>query len=153
LRIVEDDLSGAAVQALLRQHLDDMYAWTPPESVHALDLDQLRASEVTFYSAWLGEDLAGCGALRQIDPAHGEIKSMRTAPGFRRRGIGAAVLEHLLHVAAMRGHERVSLETGSEENYAPARRLYCAHGFVECAPFAEYQPDPLSTFMTLALRV
>jgi len=147
-----DDLSHAAVQALLSEHLEDMYATSPPEAVHALDLDALRAPDIAFFSAWDGETLLGCGALRDLGDAHLEIKSMRAARDQRGRGTGAAILRHLLDEAVRRGAVRVSLETGVEPYFEPARRLYERHGFVVCPPFADYVPDPNSVFMTLALQ-
>ena len=146
-----DDLSDAAVQALLAEHLEDMYATSPPESVHALDLDALRAPDIAFFSAWDGATLLGCGALRDLGDGHLEIKSMRSARDQRRRGIGAALLAHLLDEAVRRGAARVSLETGVEPYFEPARRLYQRHGFVECEPFGDYVADPNSVFMTLQL--
>lgn len=151
LAIGPDDLSGAAVRALLEEHLEDMYATSPPESVHALDLDALRAPDIAFYSAWDGDTLLGCGALRDLGGGHLEIKSMRAARGQRGRGTGAAILRYLLDEAVRRGAVRVSLETGIEPYFEPARRLYQRHGFVECAPFSDYVPDPNSVFMTRRL--
>jgi len=150
-RIVEDDLTGAEIAALLRLHLDDMYASSPPESVHALPIERLRQGDVTFWSAWDGANLAACGALKEIDPAHGEIKSMRAAPVYRGKGAGRAILAHLLAEARRRGYARLSLETGSTDDFLPARKLYLAHGFAECGPFADYRFDPWSTYMTLDL--
>lgn len=151
LVIGPDDLSRAAVQALLSEHLEDMYATSPPESVHALDLDALRAPDISFYSAWDGETLLGCGALRDLGDGHLEIKSMRAARDQRGRGTGAAILRHLLDEAVRRGGVRISLETGVEPYFEPARRLYLRHGFVECPPFGDYLPDPNSVFMTREL--
>ncbi|MBW8753631.1 MAG: GNAT family N-acetyltransferase [Sphingomonadales bacterium] len=148
LIMAEDDLTGPEIVALLRLHLDEMYQWSPPESVHAMPIERLRQPDVTFYSAWDGPRLAGCGALKQLDPAHGELKSMRAAPDYRRRGVGKAILLHLLAEARTRGYARVSLETGRPEPFLPARRLYEAHGFVECPPFAEYVLDDFSICMT-----
>jgi putative acetyltransferase len=147
-----DDLSRDAVRALLEEHLSDMYALSPPESVHALDWSQLKGSDITFWTVWEGQTLLGCGALKELDPVHGEIKSMRTPRTLRRRGAGRAVLVHIIDVARARGYERLSLETGSLPAFAPARRLYELFGFTYCEPFASYRPDPYSAFMTLALR-
>jgi len=149
--IIEDDLSGDAIKALMQLHLDEMHQWSPPESVHAMPVERLRQGDVTFFSAWDGDRLAGSGALKQIDPGHGEIKAMRSAPDYRGKGVGRAVLLHLLAEARRRGYARVSLETGAEPQFVPARGLYAAHGFSECAPFADYVPDPNSVFMTLEL--
>lgn len=151
LAIRTDDLHGPEVIALLAEHLDDMYATSPPESVHALDLDALRAPDITFFSAWAGTTLLGCGALRDLGGGHLEIKSMRTARHQRGHGTGTALLRHLLDEARRRGAVRVSLETGTEPYFAPARRLYARHGFVECAPFGSYRLDPNSVFLTLVL--
>lgn len=151
LRIVEDDLTGARIAALLRAHLDEMHSLSPAESVHAMPLERLREPDVTFWSAWAGDQLAACGALKQLDTGHGEIKSMRAAPEWRGKGAGKAILLHLLAEARRRGYTRVSLETGSPEAFLPARRLYAAYGFVECGPFADYRLDPWSVFMTLEL--
>ena len=147
-RIIEDDLSGVEVAALLRLHLDEMQQWSPPESVHAMPIARLRSGDVTFYSAWQDERLAACGALKQLTAAHGELKSMRAHQDFRGRGAGRAVLEHLLGEARARGYARVSLETGRPAHFAPARRLYEAGGFAECPPFADYVSDPFSICMT-----
>lgn len=142
------------VVALLEEHLADMYATSPPESVHALDLSALLDPAVTFLTARdAGGTLLGCGALKELDAGHGELKSMRTAAAARGRGVATAVLRRLLAVAAERRYARVSLETGTQEFFAPARRLYARHGFTQCPPFAGYGPDPHSTFMTLALPV
>jgi putative acetyltransferase len=151
LRIVEDDLTGPEIAALLRLHLDEMHQWSPPESVHAMPIERLRQPDVTFYSAWDGAVLAGCGALKHLDAQHGELKSMRAAPEHRGKGIGKAILLHLLAEARGRGYSRVSLETGRPEPFLPARRLYAAHGFVECPPFADYILDDFSICMTREL--
>jgi putative acetyltransferase len=146
-----DDLNGPEIQALLAEHLRGMHAISPPESVHALDLDGLRDPRITFWSVWNGEVLLGCGALKQLDARHGEVKSMRTTLASRRRGVGRAMLMHIVDAARRRGYARLSLETGSQPAFEPARRLYASFGFVECAPFADYRPDPNSVFMTLDL--
>lgn len=151
LRIVEDDLTGTRIAALLRLHLEEMHAWSPAESVHAMPIERLRADDVTFYSAWAGDALAGCGAIKQIDPLHGELKSMRAHPDWRGKGVGKAILAHLLAVARSRGYRQVSLETGRPEPFRPARELYRSHGFSECPPFADYTDDPFSICMTREL--
>lgn len=143
-----DDLRGPAIAQLLQEHLQDMALHSPPESIHALDLDALRKPEITFWSAWEGDELVGCGALKQLDPQHGEIKSMRTAPHHRGKGVAAGLLAHILEEAARRSYRRLSLETGSMAAFAPAHQLYARFGFVPCAPFADYVEDPYSTFMT-----
>ena len=149
--IREDDLTGSAVVALLEQHLAEMASHTPAESVHAMPVARLAGPDVTFWSVWSGGRVAGCGALKELDPAHAEIKSMRVADDFRRQGVGEVVLLHLLDAARTRGFSRVSLETGSNPPFATARALYARHGFVECEPFADYVLDPWSVFMTREL--
>jgi putative acetyltransferase len=146
-----DDLSGPEIAALLQEHLDEMHQLSPPESVHALDLDALRQPEITFWTVWAGDKLAGCGALKELDPTHGEIKSMRTSYEFRGKGAGKFVLRHILDEAQERGYRRLSLETGSMSAFDPARRLYESYGFESCGPFADYILDPNSVFMTLDL--
>ncbi len=151
--VVGPDLpSRPDVVSLLEEHLADMYATSPPESVHALDLAALLRPEITFVTARDGDGtLLGCGALKRLDDGHGELKSMRTTAAARGRGVAAAVLEHLLVLATERGHTRVSLENGPQEYFAAARRLYGRHGFVECGPFGDYSLDPHSVFMTREL--
>lgn len=146
-----DDLRGPEIRALLEEHLRHMHELSPPESVHALDLDALRRPEITFWTVWSGAELLGCGALKELDATHGEVKSMRTAAQRRRSGVARAVLAHLIGVARARGYARLSLETGSMPAFEPARRLYAAFGFTACGPFADYAPDPNSVFMTRTL--
>jgi putative acetyltransferase len=150
-RIVEDDLSGADIRALLEVHFAGMLANSPAESCHFLDFDGLNAPDVTFWSIHRDSELAGCGALKMLDAAHGEIKSMRTAEAFLRQGVAAHMLDHILGEARARGLDRLSLETGSSGAFEPAIALYQRYGFEECAPFADYKPDPFSIFMTRAL--
>ncbi|MFW6775882.1 GNAT family N-acetyltransferase [Nocardioides sp. CPCC 205120] len=148
----EPDVAAPDVVALLRGHLEEMHAVSPPESVHALDLDALRRPEVTFLTARdAGGALLGVVALKRLDATHGELKSMRTDPTRVRSGTGTALLLHVLDLARDLGLTRVSLETGTEPFFAPARALYARHGFVECPPFGDYAPDPLSVFLTRAL--
>ena len=151
MKITVDDLSGPDVAAFLQAHLDQMHELSPAESVHALDLAALRAPNVTFWSAYEDDALVGCGALKVLDARHGEIKSMRTDPAQRGRGIAGQLLRHIIAEARARGLLRLSLETGSEEFFAPARRLYARHGFQPCPPFADYTDDPLSSYFTLDL--
>jgi putative acetyltransferase len=146
-----DDLQGAEIAQLLEEHIQDMRSVSPPESKHALDLAGLRKPEITFWTIWEGEQLAGCGAIKQLDPHHAEIKSMRTAPAFRRRGVARLMLEHIIHEAKQRKYQRLSLETGSMPFFAPARQLYASFGFRPCGPFADYKEDPNSVFMTMEL--
>lgn len=143
-----DDLTGTQVAQLLEEHLIEMRTTTPPESKHALDLAGLRLPEITFWSAWQGDELAGCGAIKRLDATHAEVKSMRTSRGYRRGGVASAILTHIIDESRSMGFTRLSLETGSGEFFGPARRLYEKFGFAYCAPFGDYQPDPLSAFMT-----
>lgn len=147
----EDDLSGEAICALVALHISGMQIESPPDKVHAMPLERLRESDVTFWSAWAGDALAGMGAIRHLAPDHGELKSMRVAPAFLRTGVGEAMLRHLLNMARARGYARVSLETGRTEAFAPAVALYRKNGFVECLAFADYVLDGFSQCMTLAL--
>ena len=144
-------MSGAAIIALLREHLRCMVTVSPPESCHALDVEGLKKPDVTFWSIWSGAELAGCGALKALDGEHAEIKSMRTAASFLRRGVASTMLAHLIEEARRRGFRQVSLETGSMDYFEPARRLYANFGFVKCGPFSSYVEDPNSVFMTRVL--
>ena len=146
-----DDLTGAEIRELLEEHLRNMYEISPPESVHALDLTELRKPDITFWTAWSDGDLLGCGALKELDPTHGEIKSMRTATVRRRQGVARAMLEHIIREAQSRSYARLSLETGSMQAFEPARKLYETFGFTYCAPFADYTEDANSVFMTREL--
>lgn len=149
--IAPDDPRAPDVRALLERHLELMRRITPPEDVHALDVDGLADPSVTFFSWREGGEVLAVGALREIDPAHAEIKSMHTVRAARGRGIGRAMAEHLLSVARERGYERVSIETGAMEAFAPARALYASLGFEDCGPFAEYPDSPNSHYMTRAI--
>ena len=151
MRIELDDLTRPEVHALLQEHLDNMHEITPPGDVHALDLARLRSPEITFWTAWDQSLLLGCGALKELTPEHGEIKSMRTPRALRRRGAGRAILAHIISVARSRGYRRLSLETGSMEAFRPAQALYESFGFSYCGPFADYRADPVRVFMTLEL--
>ncbi|HTZ19372.1 MAG TPA: GNAT family N-acetyltransferase [Opitutaceae bacterium] len=146
-----DDLTGPEIAAFLEEHIGDMRAVSPPESKHALDLEGLRRPEITFWTAWDDGRLVGCCALKQLDATHGEIKSMRVAKNERGKGIGSALVAHVLGEARARRFARVSLETGAMPYFESARRLYRRHGFQRCGPFAPYQPDPNSVFMTLEI--
>jgi putative acetyltransferase len=150
--IRHDDLRGPDIRALLDEHLRDMRAISPPESVHALDLAALRGPDITFWTVWSASELLGCGALKELDPRHGEIKSMRTAAAHRREGVARAMLRHILREAESRGYLRLSLETGSQAAFEPARRLYASFGFAFCPPFGTYGEDPNSVFMTRLLE-
>jgi putative acetyltransferase len=146
-----DDLSGPEIISLLEQHLSNMRAITPPQSVHALPVQGLRSADVTFWSVWDNDELLGCGALKELDPRHGEIKSMRTVSKHLRQGVARAVLNHIMSEARRRGYRRLSLETGAMPEFAPARQLYARGGFQICKPFANYIEDPNSVFMTMEL--
>ena len=147
-----DDLAGSEIRALLAEHLESMHRLSPPESVHALDVDALLKPEVTFWTAWSSGKLLGCGALKELTPAHGEVKSMRTASAHRRRGVARTVLEHIIAEARRRDYARLSLETGSMPAFEPARRLYESFGFAYCSPFGDYADDPNSVFLTRTLE-
>lgn len=151
MHIELDDLAREPVRALLRTHLEDMLTWSPPGSCHALDIDALREPGVRFWTAWQDDRLLGCAALKELDAGHGEVKSMRTDAAAQGRGVGAALLAHLMAEARQRGYTRLSLETGAQEEFQPARRLYARFGFTECPPFADYAADPASVFMTRTL--
>lgn len=151
LRIVVDDLTGDATLRLIAAHLAGMHDLTPAESVHALDAGALADPAVTVWSAWHGEQLVGIGALKQLDAQRGELKSMRVDDRFRGTGAGRALLCHIVDAARQRGIRSLWLETGADEGFLPARRLYESEGFTLCGPFADYEPDPLSVFMTRVL--
>jgi putative acetyltransferase len=151
LRIQIDALTHPKVAVLLQQHLDDMYATSPAESVHALDLETLRKPDITFWTAWQQQELLGCGALKTLSTQHAEIKSMRTAREYLRKGVAAGILEHIILQAKARKLQHLSLETGSQPFFQPAIALYQTYGFTFCEPFADYKYDPNSKFMTLAL--
>ena len=150
--IIEDDLSGEAIRELVARHLSGMHANSPACKVHALPVEKLRQPGVTFYSAWVGDVLAGMGAIRELDATHGELKSMRVASDWLGKKIGEAVLLHLLSIARQRGYARVSLETGQGPAFEPALGLYRKHGFVNCEAFADYVLDDFSQCLTLKLN-
>ena len=143
-----DDLSGEPTRRLIARHLAGMRAGSPPESVHALDIDGLLSPDLTFWSVWIENEIAGCGALKRLDQKGGEIKSMRVADKFLGRGVGRAILNHLISEARSRGMESLWLETGESEAFTPALRLYESAGFKRCGPFDGYTEDPFSVFMT-----
>ena len=151
IEIRVDDLSGAGTRALITFHLKGMHDTSPPESVHALDIDGLRHPSITFWSAWIGGELAGIGALKTIDADRGELKSMRVDDRFRGSGVGRAILRHIVAAARERGMKSLWLETGSTDEFLPARRLYESEGFTICGPFEGYTDDPFSVFMTREL--
>ncbi|MBD0304677.1 MAG: GNAT family N-acetyltransferase [Tolypothrix sp. T3-bin4] len=153
LEIREDDLTGKKIADLLQEHLENMHEITPPESIHALDLEALRSPNITFWTAWESDsdELLGCGALKELDASTGEVKSMRTAKAHRRRGVASKILEHIIKEAEQRAYDCLNLETGAFPEFAPARALYLRYGFEYRGPFAEYIDDPNSVFMTKKL--
>ncbi len=152
MRVRAEDPATPDIVALLEEHLADMASTSPPESMHALDLSGLQAATATFVAARDDDGvLLGIGALKELDPTHGEVKSMRTASHRRGTGVASALLAHLLEEARRRGYSRVSLETGADAAFAAAHRLYERFGFEQCPPFGEYRPDPLSRFYAMAL--
>ncbi|WP_456268788.1 GNAT family N-acetyltransferase [Kushneria sp. AK178] len=152
MKIVQDDLSGDAITALIHEHVTDLAGHSPAENCHAMPLEALRAPDVTLWSVWEGDALAGCGALRTLDETHGEIKSMRTASTHLRRGVAAKLLDHIIREARARGFKRLSLETGPQDIFAPSRSLYARFGFETCPPFGTYLESPYSVFMTKTLE-
>ena len=151
MHIKVDDLSGREIAGLLREHLQSMVQISPSQSMHTLSLEELRKPEITFWSAWAGSELLGCGALKELDPKHGEIKSMCTAAFHRQKGVAARLLTHILEEAISRKYERISLETGSMDEFTPAHKLYAGFGFRKCEPFADYVEDPNSIYATKKL--
>jgi putative acetyltransferase len=151
VEIREDDLTGEKIAQLLNEHLNSMEQLSPPESRHALNIEQLREPDVTFWSAWSQQQLLGCGALKELSPQHGEIKSMRTDSRHQRKGVAAKLLSHILLEATKRHYKKVSLETGSMDEFKPAQCLYSRFGFQLCEPFESYCKDPNSLFMSLEL--
>jgi putative acetyltransferase len=146
-----DDLSGSEIRELLQEHLASMRRHSPPESVHALPIEGLRKPEITFWTVWEDGVLLGCGALKELDSQHGEIKSMRTASRHLRKGVAQTLLHYIIGEAGRRGYRRLSLETGSMQAFEIARQLYARSGFTSCGPFADYVEDPNSVFMTKEL--
>ncbi len=151
LQIREDDLTCKKIIDLLREHLENMHEITPPESVHALDLETLRSPDITFWTAWESDSLLGCGALKELSLRSGEVKSMHTAKAHRRRGVASSILEHIIKEASRRAYDCLNLETGAFPEFAPARALYKRYGFEYRGSFAEYIDDPNSVFMTKKL--
>ncbi|WP_298940663.1 GNAT family N-acetyltransferase [uncultured Psychromonas sp.] len=151
LKIKLDDLSGNEIFSLLQEHLEDMRATSPPESVHALNLEALKDPSVQFWTIWDGQILAGCGAFKKLDPKHAEIKSMRTSSLYKNQGVASKLLMHIIEQAKLSGMNRLSLETGAMDYFVPAHALYLKHGFSFCAPFSDYKEDPNSKFMSLDL--
>lgn len=148
MEIKHDNLEGGAVIRLLEEHMQDMLATSPPESVHALDVHALKHPSVIFYSSWQGDELLGCVALKKLDDKQVELKSMRTTDTCRNKGVASKLLEHVIKVAKEQGYQTISLETGSMAFFKPARALYKKYGFEYCSPFSDYQLDPNSCFMS-----
>lgn len=151
IHITEDDLSGGDVIALLEEHLADMYATSPPESVHALDINKLKDPAITFFAARAGTELLGCIAIKRLSEHEAEIKSMRTPNAARKQGVAKQLLTHLINVTRQQGYRTLWLETGSMDFFEPARQLYLSYGFEFCGPFADYKLDPNSCFMQKVL--
>jgi putative acetyltransferase len=151
LDIRQDDLSGGKIRGLLAFHLSGMRENSPPGTSYALDLSELQVPHITVWSAWFGEEIAGCGALKEIEPGWGEVKSMRTATAHLRKGVAAALLEHIIATAASRGYRRLSLETGTSTEYDAATALYRKRGFRNGEIFADYAPSPHNQFLHLDL--
>ena len=151
MKIVLDDLSGKEIARFLEEHIEDMKSTSPPESKHALDLEGLKSPEVSFWSVYDDGCLVACGAIKELDIFHGEIKSMRTTTAVRGKGFASKLLRHILDTAKSRGYKTVSLETGSMAFFAHARKLYINHGFQICRPFGHYKEDPNSVFMSKEL--
>jgi putative acetyltransferase len=151
MEIREDDLTGPAIVGLLESHLENMKEITPPESVHALGVDRLRSPGITVWSAWEGDVLLGCGALKILGPTSGEIKAMRTADAHRGKGVGSRVLEHIIAEGQRRGYSRLYLETAASADFSAAQRLYEKYGFEYRGPFAAYVEDPNSVFMSKSI--
>ena len=151
MKIQIDNLESIEVKQLLLEHHEDMLKHSPPESVHALDLSSLKTPDVTFWTAWINGELAGCGALKKLNEKHGELKSMRTSQSFLRKGVAAKLLTHILEAAKAQSIVKVSLETGTMKAFSPAQELYKNFGFEVCQPFSNYQEDPYSMFLTKAI--
>ncbi|NRA82871.1 MAG: GNAT family N-acetyltransferase [Gammaproteobacteria bacterium] len=152
MKIEIDNLESIEVQQLLQEHHQDMLKYSPPESVHALDLSALKSPDVTFWTAWINGELAGCGALKKLDQTHAELKSMRTCHKFIRQGVAAKLLTHMLATAKSQCYEKISLETGTMDAFIPAQKLYRSFGFQVSQPFSHYQVDPYSMFLTKDIR-
>jgi putative acetyltransferase len=151
MKIKVDNLAGKEIAEFLDQHILEMRAVSPPESKHALNLNDLQRANITFWTVWDEKVIAGCGAISELDAFHAEIKSMRTATEYRNQGVATMLLRHILAAAKKRKYDRLSLETGSMKFFEPARKLYLKCGFVYCQPFSSYKEDPNSVFMTKVL--
>src|SRR5262245_505082 len=150
-RIETGDLSRSEVLALIEEHLRNMHELSPAENVFAFNASKLKEPGVTFWTAWRGETLLGCAALKELSPTAGEIKSMRTPTNLRRTGAGRALLNHIIEVARDRGYQMLYLETGRHPAFLPAHTLYRSAGFTRCGPFSSYADSDFSVFMALAI--
>ncbi|MGB3725678.1 MAG: GNAT family N-acetyltransferase [Glaciecola sp.] len=148
MEIKKDNLEGGEVIALLQEHLADMYATSPPDSVHALDIDALKSPSITFFSAWVNCSLAGCVAIKTLNAESAELKSMRTVRHFRSSGVASKLLMFVLDFAKEQGYRKISLETGTQDYFLPARNVYKKFGFADCGPFSAYKLDSNSHFMS-----
>ena len=151
MKIIQDDLDGPEVAALLQEHVQDMHDISPQDSIHTLSIGALRSPDITVWTAWRSDEILGCGALKELSKDAGEIKSMRTANAHRGKGVGARILRHIIDIAAARGYDQIYLETGSVPAFRPAHALYEKAGFTYCGPFANYEDGPFSRFMVLKL--
>lgn len=151
MKIRIDDLSDPRIETFLHEHIEEMKSISPPESKHALDIESLRKPDITFWSAWQKEELVGCGALKELDSSHAEIKSMRVSQKHRGNKLASMLLSHIVAEAMAKEYQKLSLETGSMAFFEPARKLYEKYGFKPCAPFADYKEDPNSVFLSLDL--
>ena len=151
MRIREDNLDGPEIAEMLREHIRNAHEHSPGQSAHTMDLHELGSPEITFWTVWQEQELLGCGALKELDSKHGEIKSIRTEDAHRGKGVASSMLKHIIKEAERRSYNRLSLETGSMDAFAPARALYERFGFEYREPFADYKEDPYSTFMSLIL--
>ena len=152
MEILIDDLSDGAIIKLLSSHLREMHKYSPPESIHALDVGSLKEPGITFWGARVDGNLVGCGALKELSSSCGEVKSMKTEESFLRSGIAAKILEQIITEADHRSYTELKLETGSNKAFIPAITLYEKFGFKECGPFGEYKLDPYSKFFIKPMK-
>ena len=151
MNIVDDDLEGPEIAALLREHVQGMVDTSLPDSIHTLSIEALRSPDIAVWSAWERSELLGCGALKELDDSTGEIKSMRTADDHLGKGVATEILQHIVKISRQRGYRSLYLETGSAPAFEPAHSLYLKAGFSYCGPFADYSDDSFSRFMVLPL--
>lgn len=151
MKIKVDNLESIELRQLLQEHHEDMMKYSPPKSVHALDISSLKSPDITFWTLWINDELAGCGALKKLNNKHAELKSMRTSQRFLRKGVASKLLTHILEMAKKQSFEKISLETGTKEVFVPAQQLYQRFGFEVCEPFSTYKKDPYSMFLTKSI--